>query len=138
MAVRLPLRNHQNRLFLYCFPLSCLPRSFMRNWLLASIVALPVSLCAQAIVTVPPEQCVYKVGDDPRWAAADLDESGWKPFSQYMLTGDMTVVWARCHTNVDLAGVRQPAVEIAAYGYALQAFVNGRPIGVIANSEMGY
>src|ERR1039458_2963125 len=96
MAARPPLRNYQNRLFLSCFPLSRLTRSFMRNWLLAAIVALPVSLCAQAIVTVPPEQCVYKVGDDPRWAAADLDESGWKPFRQYMLTGDMTVVWAGC------------------------------------------
>jgi hypothetical protein len=110
----------------------------MKNWLLAWIVALPVSLCAQAIGTVPPEQCVYKVGDDPRWAAANLDESGWKPFSQYVLTGDMTIVWARCHTDVDLAGAQQPAVEIAAYGYALQAFVNGRSIGEIANSEMGY
>jgi hypothetical protein len=110
----------------------------MRNWLLASIVALPVSLCAQAIVTVPPEQCVYKVGDDPRWAAADLDESGWKPFSQYALTGDMTVVWARCHTNANLAGVRQPAVGLDTGSSALQVFVNGRPIGGIVDTWTGY
>ena len=110
----------------------------MKKWLLAWIVALPVSLCAQVIVTVPPEQCVYKVGDDPRWAAADLDESGWKPETQYKMTGDMTVVWARCHTNVDLAGVRQPAVGFDTGSSALQVFVNGRPIGGIVDTWAGY
>ena len=106
----------------------------MRNWLLALIVAWPLSLCAQAIVTVPPEQCIYKVGDDPRWAAADLDESGWKPFSEYALAGDMTVLWARCHTNVDLTAAQQPAEFIESQEAALQAFVNGRLVGRIPNS----
>ena len=110
----------------------------MRNWLLALIVAWPLSLCAQAIVTVPPEQCIYKVGDDPRWAAADLDESGWKPFSEYALAGDMTVLWARCHTNVDLTAAQQPAEFIESQEAALQAFVNGRPIGGIAGPRAGY
>src|ERR1700691_2139908 len=98
MAVRPPLRKHQNRLCLSPFPFSWLPRFLMRNWLLACIVALPVSLSAQTVVPVPPEQCVYKVGDDARWAAADLDDSGWTPETQYKLTGDMTVLWLRCHT----------------------------------------
>jgi hypothetical protein len=110
----------------------------MRNWLLAWIIALPVSLCAQAIVTVPPDQCVFKVGDDPRWAAADLDESGWKPFGQYKLSGDMTVLWARCHTNVNLAAEQQPAVEISAAGPVLQAFLNGEPVGEMAALMAGH
>jgi len=110
----------------------------VRNWLLALIVAWPLSLCAQAIVTVPPEQCIYKVGDDPRWAAADLDESGWKPFSEYALAGDMTVLWARCHTNVDLTAAQQPAEFIESQEAALQAFVNGRLVGRIPNSGNGY
>jgi len=110
----------------------------MRKWLLAAIVALPVSLCAQAIVPIPPEQCVYKVGDDPRWAAADLDESGWTPETQYKLTGDMTVLWLPCHTNTNLTGAQQPAVWILAVDSAMQAFVNGRPIGGIAGPRAGY
>ena len=110
----------------------------MRKWLLAAIVALPVSLCAQAIVPIPPEQCVYKVGDDPRWAAADLDESGWTPETQYKLTGDMTVLWLPCHTNTNLTGAQQPAVWILAVDSAMQAFVNGRPIGRIAGPRAGY
>jgi hypothetical protein len=110
----------------------------MRNWLLAAVVALPVSLCAQATVNVTPEQCVYKVGDDPRWAATDLDESGWTPETQYKLTGDMTVVWLRCHTNTNLTGAQQPAVWILAVDSAMQAFVNGRPIGGIAGPRAGY
>ncbi len=110
----------------------------MRNWILASIVALPVSLCAQAIVTVPPEQCVYKVGDDPRWAAADLDESGWMPETQYKLTGDMTVLWVRCHTSANLTAAQQPAVEFARQRSTLQAFVNGQPIGGVADTGAGY
>jgi hypothetical protein len=110
----------------------------MRNWLLAVIVALPVSLCAQAIVNVPPEQCVYKVGDDARWAATDLDESGWTPETQYKLTGDMTVLWLRCHTNTNLAGALQPAVLISAFDSTDQAFVNGQPIGGIAGPVAGF
>jgi len=110
----------------------------MRNWLLAAIVALPVSLCAQGIVNVPPEQCVYKVGDDPRWAATDLDESGWTPETQYKLTGEMTVVWLRCHTNTNLAGAQQPAVLIVAFDSTEQAFVNGQPIGGIAGPVAGF
>jgi hypothetical protein len=110
----------------------------MTKWLLASIVALPVSLCAQAIVTVPPEQCVFKVGDDPRWAAADLDESGWKPATQFELTGNMTVLWVRCHTNANLAAAQQPAVEVFASQSAAQAFVNGVPVGGTTALRAGY
>jgi hypothetical protein len=110
----------------------------MRNWLLAAIVALPVSLCSQAIVNVPPTQCVYKVGDDSRWAAADLDESGWTPETQYKLTGDMTVLWLRCHTNTNLTGAQQPAVLIVAFDSTTQGFVNGQPIGGIAGPLAGF
>jgi hypothetical protein len=105
---------------------------------LAWIIVLPVSIGAQAIVPVPPEQCVYKVGDDPRWAATDLDESSWKPETQYEMTGDMTVLWLRCHTDSNLTAAQQPAVEIVSHEAALQAFANGRPIGRIPDTTAGY
>jgi hypothetical protein len=110
----------------------------MRYWLLASIFALPVSLGAQAIVYIPPQQCVYKVGDDPGWAAAVLDESDWKPETQYKLTGDMTVLWLRCHTNANLTTTQQPAVAFTWNVSPLQAFVNGRPIGEVPDTGSGH
>ena len=50
----------------------------MRNWLVAFVLALPCALSAQGM-RVPFDQCVYRLGDNPAWAAADVDPSGWKP-----------------------------------------------------------
>ncbi len=46
---------------------------------LLAFFAAPV-LCAQAKdsgpVTITPQQCVWRAGDNPAWTSADLDEAG--------------------------------------------------------------
>jgi hypothetical protein len=47
--------------------------------LLASV--FPAALAAQSVITIAPQQCVWRGGDDPGWAAPQLDETGWLPYS---------------------------------------------------------
>ena len=65
------------------------------------------ALAAQSVLTIPPQQCVWRAGDDPAWAAPNLDESGWQPYTQWKLSADQPHYWVRCHA--DLAGLREPA-----------------------------
>jgi len=96
----------------------------MRNWLLVWMIALPVSLFGQAVLIVPPEHCVYKAGDDPRWAAPGLDETGWLPYAEFQIGGDSTHVWVRCHVDFPLASVRDPSIMVSAFD-AYQSYVDG-------------
>ena len=50
---------------------------------LGSLFALPGALAAQTIVTVSPQQCVWRAGDNPAWAAPNLDETGWQPYTHW-------------------------------------------------------
>lgn len=100
----------------------------MRHWLLALFVALPCVLCAQ-VVQVPFSQCVYRLGDNPAWAAANLDLSGWKPYSEYRFTGDRDadVLWVRCTAAFDTNGISRPALMFTADGRKQgQIFVDGQ------------
>ncbi|HWE87515.1 MAG TPA: hypothetical protein VG267_21390 [Terracidiphilus sp.] len=48
-----------------------------------AILALAAGAGAQTALSIAPEQCVFRVGDDVGWAAVNLDESGWQPASQW-------------------------------------------------------
>jgi len=87
----------------------------VRNWLLALFVALPCALCAQ-IVEVPPSQCVYRLGDNPAWAAANVDPTGWIPYPDYRIAGEAYVVWVRCTVDFDTISVRHPALMVTSDG----------------------
>ena len=101
----------------------------MRSWLVALSMAMPCALCAQT-VTVPFDQCVYRLGDNPAWAAANVDPSGWKPYTEYHMTGDAYVVWVRCSVALGTNGIQHPAVAVVSDGpEQVQAFVDGRSTG---------
>src|ERR1700722_730609 len=60
--------------------------------------AIPSSLAAQSALSIAPQQCVWKQGDDIRWAATDIDESGWQPAATWRAIATPTPnFWLRCH-----------------------------------------
>src|ERR1700728_2215193 len=99
-----------------------------RNWLLVLFVALPCALYGQ-FAQVPDSQCVYRLGDNPAWAAANVDPIGWKPYAEYRMTGDAWVLWVRCQTTFDTKGIQHPALVIGSDGpEQRQVFVDGQSI----------
>jgi hypothetical protein len=84
----------------------------------------------QPVITLPESSCVVHSGDDPAWAATDIDTSGWQPLSQFSPSGKDTVFWVRCNTSQDLAALPDPAVQVLEV-YAGRVWVNGQPAGVI-------
>jgi phosphoserine phosphatase RsbU/P len=98
----------------------------VRNWLIALLVALPCALSAQ-VTQVPFDQCVYRLGDNPAWAAANVDPSGWKPYTEYRETGDAHIVWVRCRASFDTKGIQQPVLVVGNDGpEETQLFVDGQ------------
>jgi hypothetical protein len=99
---------------------------------LLAFFAAPV-LCAQAkdsgTVTITPQQCVWRAGDNPAWTSADLDEAGWQPYSSWKVSPSEPRIWIRCHVDsAALSKSDNPAVQVrlpAAY----ELFLNGAPIG---------
>ncbi len=93
-------------------------------------------LAAQAVVFIPPEQCVWRAGDDPAWAAANLDESGWQPYTQWKQP-DQPFYWVRCHAGLAmLRNVAQPAIQVTLYA-AYQLYLDGALIGEAGNVRSG-
>ena len=101
--------------------------SQVRNWLLVLFMALPCALSAQ-ITQVPFDQCVYRLGDNPAWAAVNVDPSGWKPYTDYHETGDAWVLWVRCRASFDTSGIEHPVVVAGRDGpEQSDLFVDGQP-----------
>lgn len=99
----------------------------VRIWLLVLLLALPCGLSAQ-FSQIPDSQCVYRLGDNPAWAAPNVDPTGWKPYSDYRETGDAWVLWVRCRASFDASGIQQPVV-IAGRDGPMQSdlFIDGQP-----------
>jgi hypothetical protein len=106
---------------------------------LALLFALALSPAAfgQPILTVSPQQCVWHAGDDPTWAASNLDESAWQPYTNWKLDPSEPSIWVRCHADLSsLSATDQPALQVTLYA-AYQLFVDGRPIGAAGNLQSG-
>jgi serine phosphatase RsbU (regulator of sigma subunit) len=104
----------------------------MRNWLAAFVLALPCALSAQ-LTQVPFDQCVFRLGDNPAWAAANVDPSGWQPYTEYRETGDAYLVWVRCRATFDTTEIQHPAVVVGSDGpEQVTAFVDGQPVAEFA------
>jgi Stage II sporulation protein E (SpoIIE) len=99
----------------------------VRNWLLVLFMVLPGAVYGQ-FVLAPIDQCVYKLGDNSGWSAANLDTSGWKPYTNYRETGDAWVLWVRCRASFDTSGMERPVV-VASNNGPIQAdlYVDGQP-----------
>jgi hypothetical protein len=109
----------------------------MRKTFLILACLFPAALAAQSIITVPPQQCVWRTGDDPAWAASNLDESGWQPYSAWTANSAQPHLWVRCHTYLNsLHSVAQPAIQLTLYS-AYQLYLNGALIGAQGNLANG-
>jgi hypothetical protein len=98
----------------------------------------PGILAAQSLITIPPQQCVWRTGDNPAWAAPNLDESGWQPYTKWHPDPDQAHMWIRCHA--DLGALRSdssPALQVNFYAaYAL--YLDGNQIGGAGDLRSGY
>jgi hypothetical protein len=116
------------RKFGLAFPLSL-------SVLLVLFFLSPLTAFAQAAFTISPRQCVWHEGDDPAWAASNLDESGWQS-----LVGGLPYrahVWLRCHIQFDgLRNLEHPAISVTAYS-AYQEFFQGQLIAEVGNMGTG-
>ncbi len=100
----------------------------MRIYVLVLFLAVPGALRAQ-VGRVPDSQCVYRLGDNPAWAAASVDPGGWQPYTAYRMTGDAWVLWVRCQFAIDSPVVQHPSLSVGSDGpVSQQAFVDGRPV----------
>ncbi len=103
--------------------------------LLSPLLLLAPALHAQSIVTVNPQQCVWRAGDNPAWSAPSLDESLWQPYASQ--PSSEPYFWIRCHADLaSLQGSAHPALQIRLYA-AYQLFVNGSLIGSAGNLQNG-
>ncbi len=94
--------------------------------------ASPTSAQAQ----LDPSLCVYRVGNNPGWSAADLDQAGWKSYADYQETG-APVVWVRCRILIPLQSFAHPAIEIYSHD-AVEGFVNGQSVGGYSQAWIGW
>jgi hypothetical protein len=100
----------------------------VRNWLLVLFLTLPAAISAQ-FTLVPDSQCVYKLGDNTGWSAANLDTSDWKPYTDYRETGDAWVLWVRCRASFDTSGIEHPVVVASSEGRAQSdLYVDGQSL----------
>ncbi len=102
---------------------------------LLALVAVP--LAGQSLTTISPQQCVWHAGDNPAWAAPNLDESGWQPYADWKPGPSDPRIWIRCHANLSsLRAAEEPSVQIRFYS-AYQLYVDGRPIGSAGDLRSG-
>ncbi len=84
---------------------------------------------APGIITISPQQCIWHAGDKQAWAAPDLDETVWQPYTAWTLNPDQPGYWVRCHADLrSLRGVDHPALQVSLYA-AYQLYVDGALIG---------
>ena len=110
----------------------------MSKLILFFLLPWPVAAFGQSIITISPQQCVWRAGDNPAWAAPNLDETGWQPSSQWKIPVLEPHLWARCPADLGaLRGTAHPAIQISLDG-AYQLFVNGVRIGGAGNVRTGF
>ena len=99
-----------------------------------SISALP----AQSIQTISPQQCLWHAGDNPAWAAPNLDETDWQPYTRWKVNPSQPRIWVRCHADLSaLRGTVHPALQVSMPA-AYELYGNGQPIGGAGNLHSGH
>jgi hypothetical protein len=102
------------------------------------MLLIPASLAAQTALSIAPRHCVWKEGDDSRWAAPTLDESDWRPVSGWSgIATPKPFFWLRCRFEpAQLAPTIEPELQVAG-DLAWQVFANGEKIGESGNITTG-
>ena len=71
----------------------------------------------------------FHTGDDPRWAGADWDDSGWPAMHWGHVSSGDRIVWLRAHVDGARLSTRRPLeVAVSAVG-AYEVFWNGTRVG---------
>jgi hypothetical protein len=99
------------------------------RWIVLDVLAVLVLAAgagAQTALSIAPEHCVFRAGDDLRWAAVNLDQSGWQPASQWSMDSTAEAkFWLRCRIDpAQLAPPVKPLLQIAADA-SYEVFING-------------
>ena len=103
----------------------------------AASLTVPSPLHAQSYTTIAPGQCVWRSGGNTAWAAPNLDESGWPPYTQWKSNPDEPRIWIRCHADLgSLPSEPVPALQVE-LDAAYEIYLNGRKIGASGNLESG-
>jgi len=76
----------------------------MRSFAMLALLLQPLSAVGQAVVELQPQQCVWRIGGDAGWAAPVLDESDWRPFTEWKLKPGVSKIWIRCHADLSPLG----------------------------------
>ncbi len=110
----------------------------MPKLILFFLLPWPVAAFGQSIITISPQQCVWRAGENPAWAAPGLNESGWQPSSQWKIPVLEPHLWARCPADLGaLRGTAHPAIQVTLQA-AYELFVNGVRIGGAGNMRNGF
>ena len=103
--------------------------------LLLSAGSLPLQ--AQSYTTIAPSQCVWHPGDDPAWAAPNLDDSAWQSLAHFTLP-DQPRFWVRCHADLSaLPTLAHPVLSVY-HNTAFQVYLNGALLGTNGNPATGF
>ncbi|HTV81252.1 MAG TPA: PP2C family protein-serine/threonine phosphatase [Acidobacteriaceae bacterium] len=89
------------------------------------------------IITITPQNCIWHSGDNPAWAAPNLDDTGWRPYTQWKLNPDEPRFWVRCHADLSsLRGLAHPAIQVALMA-AYKLYVDGSLTGAAGSIRSG-
>lgn len=99
---------------------------------------MPQGAAGQSALSVEPSSCVFRAGDDLRWAASGLDESGWLPASQWNVLESMEPhFWLRCRLDPrTLAAAVRPVLQISG-DMSYEVFVDGQVLGASGDVRTG-
>jgi hypothetical protein len=106
-------------------------------FLYLAVHLLSAQTVTPGILPIAPQQCLWRAGDDPAWAAPDIDESGWLPYSQWKLNPNEPRIWLRCHGDLSfLRPVDQPAIQVSLWA-AYELYVDGALTGSAGSVQSG-
>jgi hypothetical protein len=109
----------------------------MHKLILLLLLTLSSSAFAQSVLTIDTQKCLWHPGDDPAWAALTLDESAWRPYSEWTPTPGHPHLWVRCHVDLNsLRSLEHPAIQVSMVS-AYQLYLNGASIGIVGNLRNG-
>ena len=110
------------------------------RWVVHALLlfGLAQMVAAQSALSIAPEHCVFRLGDDERWAAAGLDESGWQPASQWSEDTSLEPrFWLRCRIEPGkLSPAVTPVLQVAADA-SYEVFVDGRLLARFGSVSTG-
>jgi hypothetical protein len=97
-----------------------------------------LSAGAQGTLSVSPSQCVFHTGDDLHWAAANIDETAWRPISDWPEQQSVgPYIWLRCRiTPAEWGNSARPLLQVATDA-AYEVYLDGELLARFGNLSTG-